>query len=150
MNLELTEWTDPETGNKADWINLNSWTARFFQQTKDDSNDKTDFSLFGLWSIRAALEQNDEPQDANLAAAAVWLSHAADGLRELCSTDKSFDGPVARPGSKFADKQWHGFCDDRWSAWLSQLETQGHQTSDSETKRLVQEAVAAMRTAPNK
>ena len=84
--------------------------------------------MFGLWTLRDALEstvsernRNTEPLDAFLPAAAAWIDLAGNSLRQ-CEDDFPPDRG-AKPG--IGGPLWagkHGFCPERWSLWQKRFD----------------------------
>jgi hypothetical protein len=102
-------------------------------------------SLYGIWTIRTALEdQSDSISNTALSAAALWFINASPAIWDLCRKDKIFDGKVAKPGSRFGDQEWRGFSRDRWRAWEQRLVDVQGQVTDAETSNLVEQARRAM------
>jgi hypothetical protein len=86
----------------------------------DDRRDPFNYSLFALWSLRAALE--DKPSEAvnnafAITAASIWIRYAGAVLRKLSAEGRTLDGNMGAPGGKFADRDWKGFNEERWTAW---------------------------------
>lgn len=104
---------------KQHWLNLNAFAAVLLSSSHGHQKTGPDFSLFGLWTIRTALEEHDRPSIISIEAAAVWFVSAAPPLFKLCKDEKSFDGKKARAGSRFQDKAWTGFSIERWRAWAT-------------------------------
>lgn len=103
-------------------------------------------SLYCIWAVRSALEENRQqtPDGTALSAAAVWFIYAAPAIWELCQQNKTFDGKVAKPGAMFRDEEWRGFTEARWRTWSQRLiELQGR-ISSQETSRLVGQAQRAI------
>lgn len=111
------------------------------------THNRPDYSLFGLWTLRTALEEQGEIPDVSTAAAAVWLIHSAPTLRAFCKENKSFEGKVAKPGSSFTEEEWRGFSEGRWNAWRNNLRDVQRPVSAEPVAHLVEEAVKAMENA---
>ncbi|QIW95244.1 hypothetical protein AMS68_000762 [Peltaster fructicola] len=101
------------------WLNINAFTAALVASAHSNE-DKPDFTLFAIWALRQAFEE-EKPSKIATEAAAAWLICAAPALSELSKNEKSFDGKLARAGSSYQDKQWTGFNGDRWQIWVSKL-----------------------------
>lgn len=80
---------------KDQWINLNAFTAALVVAAHSESNDHPDFSLYCIWTVRQALEE-EKFCDVAVAAAAVWFIYAAPTIRDFSRKHKSFDGKVAK------------------------------------------------------
>lgn len=144
--------TDSSTEQeRSEWSNLNAWTAALAEQAYQARKDEPDVSLFGLWTIRTALEEKtDTPPDASIIAANVWLRDAAAALSAVSRSEKTFEGKLAKPGPRFSDEQWRGFHVQRWDKWGQRLEELQTGTTDSRTSTIVREAQEAMRNASAK
>nr|POE89236.1 hypothetical protein CFP56_76655 [Quercus suber] len=131
------------------WINLNAFTARFVASARASSsssstNDLPDESLYAIWTLRSGLEEQQQPSNAALAAAAVWVTHAASALEDFSQQGKVFDGKVAKPGSLFNDEDWRGFTKDRWRSWGQRFSDVQGGVQDGTTQALVEQARKAM------
>lgn len=108
------------------------------------TNDEPDESLYCIWSVRSALEETQQPSNAALSAAAVWLINAAPAIHDFSGRNKQFDGKVAKPGSLFKDEEWRGFSEQRIRSWGQRLsELQGN-VEEERTAELVKRARKAM------
>lgn len=105
------------------------------------THDHPDLSLFCIWSLRQALEEQ-ESCDVAVAAAAAWFVYAAPTIHNFCQKGRSFEGKVAKPGSSFQDQSWTGFSRDRWQAWKQKLSTV--KVLDSTAIQLVEQAQVAI------
>ena len=132
---------------KDQWINLNAFTATLISSLHSSAIDRPDYSLFGIWTIRTALEDQEQPDDAAVEAAAVWLMYTASAMWDFSQQSKSFDGKVAAPGSLFKDQNWTGFSESRWNAWLQRLDDLKATSSSEGNAQLVQQALGAMSSA---
>lgn len=92
-----------DTQHQELWVNINAWTATLVASLHAKARDKPDLSLFGIWSVRSALEEQEKPPNVAVNAAAVWFEYAAGAIRDFCQKDKSFDSKVAAPGSLFKE-----------------------------------------------
>lgn len=129
---------------KNQWVNINAFTSTLVASLHSSAVDRPDYSLFCIWTIRTALEDQNEPSDVAVAAAAVWLMCAAPALWDYSHQSKSFDGKVARPGPLFKDQDWIGFSEARWSSWRQRLHDVKPKVSSEATGALVQQAIDAM------
>ncbi|KAI7292879.1 hypothetical protein KC315_g19411, partial [Hortaea werneckii] len=110
-----------EEESKQQWININAWTARLVSAAHAREADKPDLSLYCIWTLRMALETEEQPSNVSLSAAAVWLIYAAPTIWEFCMQGKTFDGKVAKPGPRSNDQEWRGFTRERWQTWMQRL-----------------------------
>jgi hypothetical protein len=100
------------------WANANAFAARVTATASAfDSSDPLDFSLYGIWALRAALEDKDDVPEATVAAAAMWILYAGEVLRRQSKDQRTYDAKVARAGNKYPNKEWSGFEMDRWRSW---------------------------------
>ncbi|RMY72799.1 hypothetical protein D0862_14396 [Hortaea werneckii] len=140
-----------EEESKRHWININAWTARLVSTTHAKEADKPDLSLYCIWTLRMALETEEQPSNVSLSAAAVWLIYAAPSIWDFCLQRKTFDGKVAKPGPRSSDQEWRGFPRERWETWVQRLSSElDGQTSDGVTKQLVVQALRGMSDAHSK
>jgi hypothetical protein len=110
--------------------------------------DRPDYSLFCIWTIRTALENQDQPSKVAISAAAVWLIYASSPVWDFSQQSKAFEGKVAAPGSLFKDQSWTGFSTTRWDAWVQMLEDLRATLSEGSSAQLVQQALHAMSSMP--
>ncbi|KAH0357006.1 hypothetical protein KCU81_g203, partial [Aureobasidium melanogenum] len=115
------------------WINVNAFVARLTAVAINEHGGERqgysalDYSLYGIWSLRSALEEDwenlpgENTTDASVGAAAVWLAYAGPTLKGLSDSNKTYSGKVAKPGSKFKDEEWRGYTKDRWLSWKKEL-----------------------------
>ncbi|KAL2126513.1 hypothetical protein VTI74DRAFT_782 [Chaetomium olivicolor] len=105
-----------------------NWTAFLAQLTTlasaDDPRDPFDFSLFALWDMRTAFEETP-PDRADSASAvkhaAVWVRHAGKRLWRLCVDGRTLEGNNGVARGKYANREWRGFNEERWTAWKDEL-----------------------------
>lgn len=117
--------------------------------------------MFGLWSLREALEEGSWNEDGRLAedssdevqstldgsvpAAAQWIFHAG---RAIFACDEQVEpspqgGDPMRGGALWNGKS--GFSKERWSLWKKRFEwVQGVGTLAASTKEMAKEVVEAM------
>ncbi|KAM3416182.1 hypothetical protein BST61_g7789 [Cercospora zeina] len=141
-------WNFPAEDNsppeeKQRWINVNAFVATLVDQLQDKANNNPDLSLFAIWTIRDALEE-ENVSDAALAAASVWFIYAAPALLKFSKDKKSFEGKVAKGGFAHQDAGWTGYSPARWQVWQQRLDSIRGEVKEAETKRLVQAAVDAI------
>ncbi|KAK4502173.1 hypothetical protein PRZ48_005598 [Zasmidium cellare] len=134
---------DSDQKAKDQWINLNAFTALLTASAHSKTNDSPDLSLFGVWSLRQAFEEQDT-SDAAIAAAAAWFVYAAPTIYDFSQKGKSFDGKVAKPGSAFSSQSWNGYTQDRWQAWTRKVHEVQGQVSDATASQLVEQAQVAI------
>ena len=99
------------------WANLNAFAAQL-------TTAGIDFSLYAIWALREALEQDGPEIEQVLPAAVQWLRHAgpvlgsraADGAADALGRDQ-----VGRLGRE-AGLAGHGFTIRRWDFWRRRLD----------------------------
>lgn len=137
---------DSPQSSKDHWINLNAFTAALLASSYRQSRDDLGLSLFCIWTVRMALEQ-EQTSDVAAAAASAWFVYAGPVIKQLCQQDKTFDGKVAKPGAARADQSWRGFSQDRWQIWAQRLAELQGLVSDDSARQLVEQACEAMAEA---
>lgn len=78
-----------------------------------------DFSLYAIWTLRSAYEQNETDATA-VEAAKMWFLYAKEAMEKLSHDGKSFEGPIAKAGEKYADRDWKGFSEERLVVWKAE------------------------------
>jgi hypothetical protein len=96
------------------WQNLNAFFARL--TATSSLIPAFDFSLYALWTLRAAFE-DQEPTPANIDAGKMWFLYAGEMLEKLSREEKGFDGRMGREGSRYEGKNWKGFNAERLGIW---------------------------------
>lgn len=118
----------------AQCANKTAFLARL--TSRSTRGDPLDFSLYALWALREAFEEecpaghNLEPAIRN---AALWINFAGKELGTLAVQNRDFSGRMAIPGKKFADKEWKGFNGERWGIWKAGFEEAGSSAEAEET-----------------
>lgn len=127
-------------------MNLNAWTSTLVSAAHTETSDKPDFSLYCIWTVRAALEQpaSTSVPDVAVEAAALWFINAAAAIGDFSSQNKSFQGKVAAPGPLFKDKNWTGFSEDRWNVWTARFNELQPSLASDQAKQLVAQALDVM------
>lgn len=117
-----------------------------------------DFSLYGLWSMREALEYDELgehwPQatkndrlDLEVSAAAQWIFYAG---KEMFLFEHEYPsggnkGARGKGGPRWPGK--HGFCRERWDLWkVSFLEISADESASPATREIAQQAYEKMVT----
>lgn len=126
------------------WINLNAWTATLLATVHANGQTSPDFSLYCIWTVRMALEE-ENPSNVAIEAAAVWFVYASSSIYQMCLASKTFDGKVAKAGSLCKDREWRGFSQSRWASWVRKMNTLGQSASGGQIGELVSKASQAMR-----
>lgn len=130
----------PTVGDDVDvnvWLNLNAFSARLTATAQPS----LDFSLFGIWTLRAALEGSQISSSvAWIGAAACWPLYAGETVYRMCSNKKNFGGKMAKPGDGFNDEPWRGYSTERWQAWRERLGDAADE-AEGEARGLVQSAL---------
>lgn len=114
----------PNSGSKDDfsvseWTNLNGFVARLTALSLSLSIPAFDFSLYAIWTMRSAYEKN-EADAAAVEAAKIWFVYAKEAMEKLSRNGKSFEGPIAKAGEKYADRDWKGFSEERLAVWKAE------------------------------
>ena len=147
-----------DTKTRDTWINVNAFIARLTATAVNEHGGERqeygalDFSLYGIWSLRSALEEElsnlpgKTTIDASVGAAAVWILYAGPALKGLSESEKSFSGKVAKPGFNCKDKEWRGYTKDRWQLWTENLAQTEDMVQDGGIKELVKKAVETMKS----
>ncbi|CAD0086598.1 unnamed protein product [Aureobasidium mustum] len=142
-----------DTKTRDVWINVNAFVARLTAAAINEHGGERqgysplDYSLYGIWSLRSALEEKREnlpgktTVDASVGAVAVWIVYAGPTLRGLSESNKTYSGKVAKPGSKFKDQEWRGYTKDRWQSWKEELAQAKSLVQDDGIQNLVQQAL---------
>lgn len=135
---------DSSIDQKDFWVNLNAWTATLVAAIQARGLKSPDFSLYCIWTVRTALEE-EHPDDVALEAAAVWFMYASPTIYQLCLTGQAFDGKVAKAGSMCKDREWRGFSQSRWAAWTHQMDKSRQSITDVKTAKAQADALKAMK-----
>lgn len=128
--------TDPSLTAEAR-SKFENWTAFLAQLTARsaaDDDSPFDFSLFALWSMRSAFEE-DGGADSETAVklAALWVRFAGEHLRKLSADGERLPQNCGLPGSKYAECGWRGYNNDRWKAWTDELKVAQSKLAPDET-----------------
>ncbi|KAG9659808.1 hypothetical protein KCU64_g3612, partial [Aureobasidium melanogenum] len=146
-----------DTKTRDSWVNVNAFVARLTAAAINEHGGERqgysalDYSLYGVWSLRSALEEERENSpgkntiDASVGAAAVWIAYAGPTLKGLSDSNKTYSGKVAKPGSKFKDQEWRGYTKDRWQTWEKELDQVKSLVQDDSIQNLVQQALEVMK-----
>ncbi|KAG4429139.1 hypothetical protein IFR05_015382 [Cadophora sp. M221] len=128
------------------WVNRNAFAARLTAVSKRE--DCLDYSLFCIWSIRNALEDNspeEKTMSAVLQAAAMWMIYAAGEIHQRAVDGQTYEGRLAIGGRSVQGKDWKGHSKERWELWAERLEQKSGTVEDEETRRLMEEALKKMK-----
>ncbi|KAL2139400.1 hypothetical protein VTI28DRAFT_5249 [Corynascus sepedonium] len=119
---------------RSKWENWSSFLAQLTARSAGAANDPFDFSLFGLWALRDALEEDrglaSEPA---VRLAALWVRFAGERLRKLSADAHTLPGKVGTSGGKYNERGWKGFNEDRWRAWVDELKAVQAKMESDET-----------------
>ncbi|KAN0070921.1 Protein of unknown function (DUF3632) domain containing protein [Elaphomyces granulatus] len=143
------EWCGP-TGNgkiptpekSSEWLNLNSFTAHMTNEGLIDG------SIFGLWKIRRALEEeNDAKAIANchISVASEWMIRSGTQFYSEVLNAAPLDERQARitmGGDLYKGKV--GFCQERWDFWKFRLSMVNEDDVDEDVAKMAQQAVRTM------
>jgi len=91
------------------WIDLNHFLARLY------AGSVWDFGLYGLWSMRAALEGGGDdslgPEPLRIEIAAIWIAIAG----ELMFKSREKYGGAGKGGPLWSGAE--GYSPERWTFW---------------------------------
>lgn len=163
---DATVWTDlPVFGaqfreawdrnlSPSQWRNVNAFAARLTASSYKPG--PRDFALYGIWTMRSALETPeaaDKKYDAitqqSLEAASMWMLYCAETLLRQSTSHggRAFDGRKARAGDGYRDKDWKGLNTERWILWKETLQAIISSDQQSAIAKLLERAVKSMETA---
>ncbi|KAK1962806.1 hypothetical protein LY78DRAFT_683771 [Colletotrichum sublineola] len=136
--------------DKAAWDNLSALVAQLTARADlDNPQDPFDFSLYGLWALRTAFEE-DHPAGADVAAAVrqayLWIHYSGDALQKLSAKNRNFDANSGKAGTKFGDRDWKGLNEERWNAWAEAFASVQASLADDEVKSLAGKAAESMKS----
>lgn len=131
---------DKSPALSEEWTNVNAFTATLVSELHDKAHSNPDLSLFGIWTIRDALEEDNISESA-LAAASVWFMYAAPTLLSWSKEQKSYEGNVARGGFAHKDAGWTGYSPARWGVWQQRLSSLQEEVKEEGTRELVKRAI---------
>jgi len=129
---------DPEATpeDHQDWDNKTAFLARLTSHANlSNDEDPLDFSIFGLWALRSAFEENPESSTTTIPAvrnAALWIIYAGDALRKLASEKRDMSGNSGVAGNKFPQKTWKGFDEERWNLWKAGFEAAANSVDEAQ------------------
>ncbi|EPE33956.1 hypothetical protein GLAREA_06969 [Glarea lozoyensis ATCC 20868] len=98
----------------SQWQNINAFLARL--TALSSSIPAFDFSLYAIWTLRSAFE-NEESKEVDRRAGEMWFLYAGEVIERLSREGKVFDGKIAREGGEFEGKGWRGFNRERLEVW---------------------------------
>jgi hypothetical protein len=112
---ETWNFQPPEVSAES-WANFNAFAA---QLTAAD----IDFALYGIWALRAALEEDGDEVPQVLPAAVQWLRHAGPVLASLTREGAADPHGYDQPGRlcREAGLTDPGFTIRRWNFWRDRL-----------------------------
>jgi hypothetical protein len=111
-------WNDSPPGmSPGSWANLNAFAAQL-------TVGGIDFSLYGIWALRDALEADDGDVSLVLPAAVQWLRCAGPALASLALNGAISDNSAAWLGPLCVNAGLTdlGYTTRRWNFWKSRLE----------------------------
>jgi hypothetical protein len=141
---------DSEGGEQIDkWVNMNAFVARLTSLSRP--SDPLDFSLYGIWALRAALEdqnpENNMPPAQSIKAAAVWMIYASRAMWERSVSEQVYEGKTAREGTTLRGSDWKGCSKERWGTWKDRFSRIWERYEDGDIKHLVEKATQEMSNA---
>jgi hypothetical protein len=107
----------PPTVSAESWANLNAFAAQL-------TAAGIDFSLYAIWALRDALEENYREVSQVLPAAVQWLRHAGSVLASQALESAADSYRRDRVGKLCREVGLidHGFTIRRWNFWRGRLE----------------------------
>jgi hypothetical protein len=142
FGAEMREtWNDgPPIVSPGTWANLNAFAAQL-------TAGGIDFSLYGIWALRDALEQDGHEVSQVLPAAVQWLRCAGPELASLTleGADSSEGAAWLGPLCTQAGLTDLGFTTRRWNFWKSRLE--GIAAAGGESADTAREGLSYLLTA---
>lgn len=111
-------WNDsPPNMSPGSWANLNAFAAQL-------TVGGIDFSLYGIWALRDALEADDGDVSSVLPAAVEWFRWAGPVLASLALSGAVRDDGAAWTGPLCVNVGLTdlGYTTRRWNFWKSRLE----------------------------
>ncbi|PKS11277.1 hypothetical protein jhhlp_003039 [Lomentospora prolificans] len=108
-----------------DWDNKTAFLARLTSRSDPNDGRNLDASMYALWAMRSAFEQDCPENVSNAPAirnAAIWIIYAGKALRRSVSNQVDMPDRCGVPGSKLSEKEWRGFNAERWSLWKKGFE----------------------------
>jgi hypothetical protein len=107
----------PPARSAQSWANLNAFAAQL-------TAVGIDFSIYAIWALREALEEDGPEIEQVLPAAVQWLRHAGPVLGSRaaeCAADVLGRDQPGRLGRE-AGLTGHGFTIERWDFWRRRLD----------------------------
>ncbi|KAK4162429.1 hypothetical protein QBC43DRAFT_321915 [Cladorrhinum sp. PSN259] len=147
------EVSNPSVGEKekARWENITYFLANLTMLSAPGRKgiEAFDFSLYGLWAIREALEEGGEGEQEDtteiaIKLAAVWFNVAGERLKALSEEGKVYTARTGVAGTKYEKTKpdWVGLNKERWGIWKEELKARSEKSVRSgEVKGLVASAL---------
>ncbi|KAL0934946.1 uncharacterized protein CTRU02_209537 [Colletotrichum truncatum] len=150
-NFDVTD-ASASKEERASWDNLAAFLAQLTARASIDRtrSDPLDFSMFGLWALRTAFEE-EHPAEADTEAAVrqayLWIQYAGDTLKKLSVDGYKLEERTGIAGTKYEEtKDWKGFNQERWDLWTDEFKTAQTSSSDSKLKDDAAKAVNIMKS----
>lgn len=120
--------SDQENSKTQKYNNLAAFLARLTVVAHTKCVMELDFSLFALWDLRSAFEEEYEAETKALPEhayatgailqASVWMLHCPDVIRDHCKEQKNFPDRNGVAGKKYElEHDWKGYNEERWRIW---------------------------------
>jgi len=146
----INVWSPDLTAeDKQRWDHRNAFLAQLAAAAqvdyKSDWHHPMDFSLFGLWAFGTAFEKEapaDVSADTAVRAVCWWYIYAADRLWANVENGRVWEGKIGSGLGKYQDKPWTGYNRERWGVWEQGLMAAKGASTDGETKKLIEDALA--------
>ncbi|MBT0769323.1 DUF3632 domain-containing protein [Kineosporia sp. J2-2] len=122
LNAQMREawnWAAPPSTSDYTWRNVNGFAARL-------TLAGIDFSLLGLWTIRASLEEKEKVSATELMAAAEWFKYLTKPIMQWSQDERQFEGPddpASAPGKLLMEEGFtrSGFSSGRLAFWQRRI-----------------------------
>jgi hypothetical protein len=132
-------WNGNLSENSVDgWASLNSFVARLAQREIVPGG----FDPYGIWSMRSALETDDDDVEGHVPAAAVWPIYAGTRMYNL-SKQGGEESRTLRGGNKWTGKAAYSL--ERWQFWKGELQKiSENQSFQAKPREIAKQALGAM------
>ena len=151
---DIDAWNPNLTSEERQrWENRNAFLAQLTAAAQvnytNNWHHPMDFSLFGLWALRTAFENEtpaeEVPGDTTVRVACWWYIYAADRLWANVENGRVFEGKVGCGWGKYQNKSWTGYNRERWAVWEEGLVATKTTWTDRETKKLLEDTLACIK-----
>ncbi|KAL2163569.1 hypothetical protein VTH06DRAFT_5627 [Thermothelomyces fergusii] len=120
-NFEPTE-PSATAQDVSRWENWTAFLAQLTARSTGEGSDPFDFSIFALWALRSALEEEGgSASKPAVRLASLWVRFAGERLRKLSADGRDLPGNMGASAGKYGQRGWKGFNEERWKAWAGEL-----------------------------